>query len=122
MRWLAAFVCLCACGDDAATVPDAGALGDAAVSDGGAAVRRVPRIDGAFWQLAGNPDLGALTGASQQPVDFAIWQAADGTWQLQSCIRATQVGGNSRLLYRWQGAALTDRDWTPIGVAMTADP
>ncbi|MBX7257615.1 MAG: hypothetical protein K1Y02_14740, partial [Candidatus Hydrogenedentes bacterium] len=44
----------------------------------------VPVIDGEFWQIAGNPDLGKYTTPKQQPVDFAIWQAADGTWQLWS--------------------------------------
>lgn len=47
----------------------------------------VPRIDGNFWKIAGEPDLGVYTSSKQQPVDFAIWQAADGTWQLWSCIR-----------------------------------
>ena len=51
----------------------------------------VPEIEGDFWQVAGDPDLGKYTTAKQQPVDFGIWQAADGTWQLWSCIRATQL-------------------------------
>ena len=42
----------------------------------------VPQIDGEWWQVAGDPDLGKLTTPKQQPVDFALWQAADGTWQL----------------------------------------
>ena len=82
----------------------------------------VPEIDGDFWRIASNPDLGAYTTAGQQPVDFSIWQAADGSWQLQGCIRFTNVGGNTRLFYRWQGASLTATDWTPIGIAMIADP
>jgi hypothetical protein len=45
-----------------------------------------PRIVGDWWQVAGDPELGDLTSPKQQPVDFAIWQAADGTWQLWSCI------------------------------------
>lgn len=53
----------------------------------------VPQIDGDFWQVAGDPDLGKYTSAKQQPVDFGIWQAADGTWQLWSCIRYTTVPG-----------------------------
>lgn len=81
-----------------------------------------PRIDGAWWPLAGDPDLGELTGARQQPVDFAIWQAADGTWQLWSCIRGTNCGGNTRLFHRWEGQRLTDPDWTPMGIPMQADP
>ena len=48
-------------------------------------------------------------------MDFAIWQAEDGTWQLWSCIRQTKCGGKTRLFYRWEGKALTDADWTPRG-------
>ena len=41
-------------------------------------------------------------------MDFAVWQAKDGTWQLWSCIRQTKCGGKTRLFYRWEGKALTD--------------
>jgi hypothetical protein len=82
----------------------------------------VPRIDGDFWQVAGDPDLGKYTTPTQQPVDFAVWQAADGTCQLWSCVRGTAAKGKTRLFYRWQGANLTDRDWRPMGIAMEADP
>jgi hypothetical protein len=71
--------------------------------------------------VAGDPDLGPLTDPGQQPVDFAVWQAVDGTWQLWSCIRKTKCGGNTRLFYRWQGRNLTDPDWQPMGIAMQAD-
>ena len=82
----------------------------------------VPQVDGDFWQIAGDPDLGKYTTARQQPVDFGIWQAADGTWQLWSCIRVTAAPGKTRLFYRWQSSKLTDKDWTPMGIAMMADP
>jgi hypothetical protein len=81
-----------------------------------------PVIDGEWWQVAGNPNLGGLSTPSQQPVDFSIWQAADGTWQIWSCVRNTKVGGTGRLFYRWEGARLTDKDWKPMGIAATADP
>ncbi|MCK5209427.1 MAG: hypothetical protein KAQ79_15440, partial [Cyclobacteriaceae bacterium] len=42
----------------------------------------IPTIDGEWWQVAGDPDLGEYTSPKQQPVDFGVWQAADGTWQL----------------------------------------
>ena len=87
-----------------------------------AAHKLIPQIDGDWWQIAGNPDLGELTGEKQQPVDFAIWQAEDGTWQLWSCIRQTKCGGKTRLFYRWEGKALTDANWTPRGIALRADP
>lgn len=81
----------------------------------------VPQIDGEWWQVAGDPDLGKYTMPKQQPVDFGVWQAADGTWQLWSCIRSTSYPGKTRLFYRWQGAKLTDKDWKPMGIAMEAD-
>ena len=28
------------------------------------------------WNVAGDPDLDPFTATSQQPVDFAVWQAA----------------------------------------------
>ncbi|MHC4367968.1 MAG: hypothetical protein ACYSW8_10170 [Planctomycetota bacterium] len=79
-----------------------------------------PVIDGPWWQVAGDPDLGEYTRGKQQPVDFGVWQASDGTWQLWSCIRHTGCGGNTRLFYRWQGGKLTDTDWKPMGIAQTA--
>ena len=81
----------------------------------------VPQIDGPWWQVAGDPDLGKYTSPKQQPVDFAIWPAKDGTWQIWSCIRSTNCGGKTRLFHRWQGAKITDPDWQPMGVAMEAD-
>jgi hypothetical protein len=84
--------------------------------------QEVPRLDGDPWTIAGDPDLGDLTDPKQQPVDFAVWPAADGTWQLWSCIRGTKCGGKTRLFHRWEGRAITDRDWKPMGIAMQADP
>jgi len=83
----------------------------------------IPQIDGDWWQIAGNPDLGEYTSEKQQPVDFGIWQAADGTWQLWSCIRSTKAPGKTtqRLLYGWEGKNLTDKDWEPKGIQWMAD-
>lgn len=81
-----------------------------------------PRLSGSWWTVASDPDLGPLTNPKQQPVDFGIWRAADGTWQVWSCIRGTKEPGNTRLFYRWEGANLTDRNWTPKGIALQADP
>jgi hypothetical protein len=81
----------------------------------------VPTIEMPWRELAGQPDLGALGTSGQQPVDFGIWQAADGTWQLWSCIRYTQEPGGTRLFYRWQGAHFEDANWTPMGIAWHAD-
>ncbi len=82
----------------------------------------IPAIDGGSWTIAGNPDVHPYTTPEQEPVDFGLWQAADGSWQLWSCIRKTSIPGRTRLLHRWEGKRLTDRDWTPMGIAMMADP
>ena len=34
----------------------------------------MPQLDGEWWQVAGDPDLGKYSNPKQQPVDFAIWQ------------------------------------------------
>lgn len=81
----------------------------------------VPAIDGPWTPLTGNPDLGKYTSEKQQPVDFGVWQAADGTWQIWSCIRGTRCGGETRLFYRWEGKSLTEPNWKPMGIAMEAD-
>ena len=84
----------------------------------------VPRIDGEWWSIAGNPDLGEYTSEDQEPVDFGIWQAADGSWQLWSCIRNTKCPGRytQRLLYGWEGQSLQERDWEPQGIKWMAEP
>src|SRR5687767_14791098 len=64
--------------------------------------REMPVIVGEPWKIAGDPDLGEFTSPKQQPVDFGVWQANDGTWQLWSCIRGTKCGGNTRLFYSWE--------------------
>ena len=85
----------------------------------------VPQIEGQWWQVAGNPMEHKYATERQEPVDFAVWQAADGTWQLWSCIRGTTAGGKngkSRFFYCWEGQNLTDTNWKPMGIAMEADP
>jgi hypothetical protein len=81
----------------------------------------VPKIESPWWQVAGSPDLGEYSTDRQQPVDFAIWQAADGIWQIWSCIRATAYPGWTRLFYRWEAKSPTDHDWKPMGIVMTSD-
>ncbi|MEK7992569.1 MAG: hypothetical protein AAB403_02085 [Planctomycetota bacterium] len=85
----------------------------------------VPQIDGPWWHVAGNPRDHKYATERQEPVDFAVWQAADGTWQLWSCIRNTTAGGKegrTRFFYGWEGKNLTDADWKPKGIAMEDDP
>lgn len=81
-----------------------------------------PYLDSDFLRLTGQPDLGRYTTDRQQPVDSAVWQAADGIWQLWSCIRGTGCGGQTRLFHAWEGASLDAPDWAPRGIAMEADP
>jgi hypothetical protein len=84
-----------------------------------------PHIEAPWWQVAGNPMDHKYAAQNQEPVDFAVWQAPDETWQLWSCIRNTTAGGENgktRFFYRWQGKELTDADWQPMGIVMEADP
>ncbi len=80
-----------------------------------------PVLVGEWWEITGNPDLGEYTSPEQQPVDFGVWQAEDGTWQLWSCIRKTNCGGNTRLFHGWEGQNITDTMWRPLGIMMEAD-
>jgi hypothetical protein len=61
----------------------------------------LPKLDDRWWTIANSPDLGELTSDKQQPVDSAVWQAADGSWQLWSCVRGMKERGKTRLFYRW---------------------
>lgn len=84
-----------------------------------------PQIDGSWWEATGNPMDHKYATERQEPVDFAVWQASDGTWQLWSCMRKTTAGGEQgkhRFFYRWEGKHLTDHHWKPRGIAMEADP
>ncbi|MGN6342862.1 MAG: hypothetical protein ACTHML_17945 [Ginsengibacter sp.] len=84
-------------------------------------IKYKPVIDGTSWLITGDPDLGKNTSGNQQPVDFGIWQAADSSWQVWSCIRGTNIGGKSRLFFSWQGGKITDTAWIPMGISMVAD-
>jgi hypothetical protein len=106
----------------AAAIAAAAAFFAAAVPRAGGQEILTPVVDGEWWHVAGDPDLGEYTRERQQPVDFAVWQAADGTWQLWSCIRGTGCGEHTRLFYRWEGQNLTDANWRPMGIAMEARP
>lgn len=86
------------------------------------AAEPVPRIAGKWIQIAGEPDLGRLATPKQEVVDFAIWEALDGTWQAWSCIRHTAEAGGTRLFHRWEGKSPCEPGWQAMGVAMRADP
>lgn len=86
---------------------------------------KIPVIVGDWWSVTNNPMDHKYATEKQEPVDFAVWQADDGTWQLWSCLRRTTAGGDkgaSRVFYRWEGQELTDTNWKPMGIAMDADP
>lgn len=80
-----------------------------------------PVIEGEWWSINSQPDLGEYTTEKQQPVDFGVWKAKDGTWQLWSCIRRTGIGGKGRLFFGWEGQSLTDTAWKPLGIMMVSD-
>ncbi len=84
-------------------------------------VKRHPTIAGEWITIAGNPDLGEWTSDEQEPVDFGIWQAADGDWQLWSCIRKTKHPGRTRIFHRWESTHLTMPNWEPRGITFTGD-
>lgn len=81
-----------------------------------------PRLAGDWVAIAGPPELGRLATPKQEVVDFAIWEARDGTWQAWSCIRHTAERGATRLFHRWQGPNPETPGWEAMGVAMRADP
>ncbi len=82
----------------------------------------VPRLAGDWWRIATPPTLERHHQPGIQTVDFTVFQAADGTWQLISCLRGTAAPGGGRLLYRWEAENLTDTDWEPRGIFLEADP
>ncbi len=103
LAWLVAALCVC-------------------VEEGRAEKPLFPKVVGDWWIIAGDPDLGGFTDAKQEVVGFALWPAADDSWQLCATVRKTRIGGQGNLLHRWQGAALTARDWKPLGVSLLAEP
>lgn len=86
------------------------------------AAQETPHLDGAWWRIAAPPAMEKFATGGEQTVDFTLFQAADSTWQLISCVRNTAHPGGKRLLFRWEGRQLTDADWTPKGIFLTSDP
>jgi len=62
----------------------------------------VPVLDGSWWRIAAPPKLEQYGTGKEQSVDFTLFRAKDGTWQLISCIRNTSHPGAGRLLHRWE--------------------
>ena len=77
-----------------------------------------PVLDGGFWRIGDNPDLGALQGDIQECVDHHVFQTDDGIWHLWGCIRNTALG---RVLYHWDAKSLKDEHWRKTGELIRAD-
>ena len=76
----------------------------------------VPVLEGAWWQIAPNaPDVGDLKTGEENACDFALFQAADGSWRCVACIRGTKAPGQ-RVFYQWKAENITDTDWKPVGL------
>ncbi len=83
---------------------------------------KVPELDGEPWRITNRkPDCGDLNTGRQNGCDFSIWQAADGTWQLVSCIRYTKEPGITRIFFRWEGKTITDTNWQEKGIFYKAN-
>jgi hypothetical protein len=78
-----------------------------------------PGIAGEWWRLVAPPKLEQYDRPGIEAVDFTIYQAADGMWQLVSCLRHTAFPGETRLFYRWESPNLTDTNWAPRGIFWT---
>lgn len=83
---------------------------------------RVPRLAGPWIRLTDRPPLERWNTPKVEPVDFTIFRAADGRWQLISCIRHTSHPGKGRLLYRWSSDRLAAPDWRPDGIFLESRP
>ena len=89
-----------------------------------------PALDGDYWMIGDNPDLGELDGRNrinntgfsgsrtQECVDHHVFQSEDGKWHLWGCIRGTAIG---RILYHWEADNLTDTHWLQTGENIRAD-
>ncbi len=85
-----------------------------------AEIARVPMLDGAPWHITGYPDLGELAYSppDHEVVDHAIWPSRDGKWHVWACVRGTRIG---RVFYGWEGDAIDQKNWKPVGVTMRVD-
>lgn len=84
-------------------------------------IPEIPVLEGSWWDITDNPDIGPFSKQGQTPVDFTIFKATDDTWQLWGCQRGTTVKPGERLLYKWESERLTDVNWTPKGIGLIPD-
>ena len=81
-----------------------------------------PRLSGPWIKLVGRPQLEKWASDKAEPVDFTVFRADNGRWQLISCIRHTKHPGGTRLLYRWSSSELTREGWRPEGIFLSSNP
>lgn len=81
-----------------------------------------PSLGGPWIRLVGRPPLEKWASQEAEPVDFTVFQADNGRWQLISCIRHTKHPGGTRLLYRWSSPQLTQEEWRPEGIFLSSKP
>lgn len=83
----------------------------------------VPTLEGSWWKIAdSHPDVSpySITSAYSSPAcDFTIFEDADGTWHLVSCIRGTTYPGATRFFFEWTSPSLTATNWTEKSIFMT---
>lgn len=75
---------------------------------------------GDWIRLCGRPQLEKWHSDRVEPVDFTVFQADDGTWQLIACVRNTTQPGSGRLLYRWSSSELLTENWKPEGIFLSS--
>lgn len=82
-------------------------------------IKMRPVLEGDFWMIGDNPDLGELDGNRdpakgqvQECVDHHVFRAADNKWHLWGCVRGTAIG---RILYHWRADSLLDTHWEKTG-------
>ncbi len=84
----------------------------------------------AGWRIAASPSGYEWdNGDKDEVVDFTVFQAAGGTWQLIACVRkctfpvAYETGKNhrGRILFRWESDDLFASNWKETGIFRTTD-
>ncbi len=79
----------------------------------------VPELDGDWWRIAENdPDVSPYVITrhhGSNACDFTIFQDANGTWNLISCIRGTSAPGE-RVFHRWTSNSLDKPNWKAAGI------
>ena len=94
----------------------------------------IPVLDGEWQQLTGPPVKGLFnretgdwykSAVFVRPLDFAMWKARDGSWQIVSCVKLYMGLGNpkrvNRSFVRWEGTSPTDKNFKEMGIFRTVD-